>query len=208
MNDSTTTNARLQNLSASDLRKLQLIDIACDLIACEGLDAVKHSTLAKLAGCTRALVYHYFPKRSDIFISIAESFYADFDHALAVEHQLNAVVDFNNTALGRPFIELIFGIIEQRGIGAAVLVNTPVLDRELQQFESEIQERFQQRWWQAFATLGIVGPRAKFLLANSLSAMINVFQLYSQNEISRETAVDYLHSSVVALVAAAVNAAK
>ena len=85
----------LSNLQkdAADLRREQLVDIASRLIEVEGIDAVKHTRIAKLAGCTRSLVYHYFPKRSDIFAGINARFYQKLDAIIPVDAQKQAAAE-------------------------------------------------------------------------------------------------------------------
>ena len=79
------------NKDAADLRRGQLTDIASHLIESEGIDAVKHSRIARLGGCTRSLVDHYFPRRSDIFAAINARFYEPLDALIPVAEQQSAL---------------------------------------------------------------------------------------------------------------------
>lgn len=193
---------RLQQKSGADLRKLQLVDIASELIVNEGVDALKHSTLAELAGCTRGLVYRYFPKKSDIYVAISEAFYDELDRGISIDEQQNAV---GQGSLGsedsQRFFSLLFEVLEQRGLAALVLNNTPSLNVELETYSSIIKNRYEQRWIDAFRARGLEGVHAELAMANCTSVMTNCFAFYSLGKIDRETALKYVERTVYELVA-------
>jgi len=197
---------RLHKKSSANLRKMQLVDIASELIDQQGLDAVKHSALAELAGCTRALVYRYFPKKSDIFIAITEAYYEEFDQLLGVEEQQLAIsmsqvdIDANHQ-----LFSLLFDVMEKRGVAASVLLNTPALSPELKVYDSEIKRRYQQRWLTAFEPMNIVGIEAELLIANCSSIATNIYCFYLNKDITRSEAILQVQKSVGALLSGAVT---
>lgn len=196
--------ARLHQKTGANLRKLQLVDIASDLISREGLDAVKHATLAELAGCTRALVYRYFPRKSDIYIAITESYYEEFDRLLSVEEQQYAIASGeDDPSASRRVFTLLFEVMDKHGIAASILANTPALSKELQAYDSEIKRRYQQRWLSAFEQLGLVGVQAELLITHCTSIMINTYYCFLNGDISRDNAIDEVQHTVAALISSA-----
>lgn len=57
----------------ADHRRRQLARLASHLIAQEGVEAVHPARLAELAGCTRSLVYHYYPTMDELLAEVAAS---------------------------------------------------------------------------------------------------------------------------------------
>ena len=55
-------------------RRAQLVGVTAHLIVTKGVDAVSHAAVAEAAGCTRTLVYHYFPTRADLLQAIPATY--------------------------------------------------------------------------------------------------------------------------------------
>lgn len=55
----------------ADHRRRQFVQLAAHLVANEGVEAVHPARLAELAGCTRSLVYHYFPTMDGVLAEVA-----------------------------------------------------------------------------------------------------------------------------------------
>lgn len=194
-------NARLQQKSGADLRKLQLVDIASDLICSEGVDALRHSTLAELAGCTRALVYRYFPKKTDIYVAISESFYAELDELISVEEQQRAVgKSSQGSADSRRFFSILFEVLDRRGLAALLLNNSPALNNELEAYTSIIKQKFEQRWVDAFEPRKIKGIQAELIMSNCTSVVTNYYRFYAQGKIARDAALDQIERIVYTLI--------
>ena len=87
------SNLKQRSADQADTRRSQLIDIAAKLIDQHGVEAAKFSTIAELAGCTRSLVYHYFPKTTDLHTAIAENFYGKLSAMINEADQKQAVID-------------------------------------------------------------------------------------------------------------------
>ena len=192
---------RLQQKSGADLRKLQLVDIASDLIVSEGVDALKHSKLAELAGCTRGLVYRYVPKKSDIYVAISEHFYNELDRRISVDEQQNIIGQGSfGSAASERFFGLLFEVMEQRGLAALVLNNTPSLNVELETYSSRIKSQYEKRWIDAFRARGLEGVHAELAMANCNSVMTNCFAFYSQGKVDRNTALKQVERAVYKLV--------
>ena len=72
-------------------RRQQLVRIASLVIETEGVDAMRMPRVAQVAGCARSLIYHYFPKREDLFVSVIENFYERLGERLAPEAQADGM---------------------------------------------------------------------------------------------------------------------
>jgi len=72
----TTTNERPtgDGPSPAERRRRQFVEIAARLIAQEGISAVGPARVASEAGCTRPLVYRYFPSVDDLLAAVADEF--------------------------------------------------------------------------------------------------------------------------------------
>ena len=107
----------------ADQRRSQLIDIAATLIDEHGIEAARYVKIAELAGCTRSLVYHYFPRQSDLHSAIAESFYQKLSERMSENQQKLAVVE-SYEGTGNTTLELlsaIFDLFEENGIAPLIL---------------------------------------------------------------------------------------
>lgn len=57
----------------ADARREQLLDIALDLFAKQGFDATSTQQIAKAAGVTQGLVFHYFDSKEGLLSSVLSS---------------------------------------------------------------------------------------------------------------------------------------
>lgn len=55
-------------------RRAQLVAVTAHLIVTAGVDSVSHSNVAEAAGCTRTLVYHYFPTRESLLQAVPAAY--------------------------------------------------------------------------------------------------------------------------------------
>ena len=63
--------APIPKAEQAEHRRRQFVELAAHLVAHEGPDAVHPARLAQLAGCTRSLVYRYFPTMDDLLREVA-----------------------------------------------------------------------------------------------------------------------------------------
>src|SRR5436190_4331896 len=76
-------------------RKLEILDATCRVIAREGADGLRMSTVAREAGVSSALLHYYFDTRADLLMQAFE--HADVKADEAAEQAIAEIP----TALGR-----------------------------------------------------------------------------------------------------------
>ena len=70
LDPSATEGRRFPLESAAESRRRQLLAVAAHIVETEGYEALRMPRVAELAGCARALVYRYFPRRQDFLIAL------------------------------------------------------------------------------------------------------------------------------------------
>jgi AcrR family transcriptional regulator len=66
-------------------RRAQLVEVTAHLIVTQGVDSVSHSNVAEAAGCTRTLVYHYFPTREDLLQAVPAAYAKIYSQRISTE---------------------------------------------------------------------------------------------------------------------------
>ena len=180
---------------AAELRRDQLTEIASQLIEEEGIDAVKHTRIAKLAGCTRSLVYHYFPKRSDIFAGINARFYEALDALMPVADQQAALLENVDGAKDRSIVlfNVLFDLLEQGHWGSMILRTTPELSADFASFVDSIHDEFEMRWIRVIAErFGMSDVEGELFFQHSMNIMRTLFLFYRRGQLTREEAIEKL----------------
>lgn len=184
--------ANLQK-DAADLRRDQLVDIASRLIEAEGLDAVKHTRIAKLAGCTRSLVYHYFPKRSDVFAGVNARFYQRLDAMIPVDAQLDALRENldGKKANSLALFATLFDLIEDGGWSSLILQSTPELNQGFRSDQNSIHDAYAKRWIDLIAErFDMSGVDSELFYQHSISITKTIYLFYRKGMLSKLEAVE------------------
>ena len=61
----------------------QLLLVAAHVFATDGMEKASMSGIAKLAGVSKSLLYHYYPSKSELIFSIIQAHLVDLEAALA-----------------------------------------------------------------------------------------------------------------------------
>lgn len=193
--------APLQNLQkdAADLRREQLVDIASKLVEAEGIDAVKHTRIAALAGCTRSLVYHYFPKRSDIFSAINVAFYLQLDALMPVEDQKSAIRE--NLQGDKPnslaLFGLLFDLLEQGGWSSLILRSTPELNADFASYVDSIHNDYEMRWIDVIAErFEMSQVDSELFYQHAIHIAKSIFLFYRKGLLNKQEAIEKLDLTV------------
>ncbi len=184
---------------AADLRQDQLVEIAAELIESEGIDAVKHSRIASLAGCTRSLVYHYFPKRADIFAAISARFYAALDELMSKDEQRVALRK-NLEGVKDPSLllfNIMFDLLDKGHWAALILRTTPELSTDFGTYVDSVHDEYDLRWTSVFADrFNLSAVDSAILLENTINVTRTLFLFYRKGLLSRDDAVQKLDDTV------------
>ncbi len=188
--DAPVTNLRRDS---AELRRDQLLDIAARLIESEGIDVIQHSRIAKIAGCTRSLVHHYFPKRSDIFVAISDRFYEKLDAIIPVQAQQQALRENihgakeNSLALFTTLLEL----IEQDGWASLIIRATPELNNGFSSFAESIHDEHEKRWIEVLADeFNFTGVDGEIFYQMSINTANTVFLFYRKGMLNKQEAAE------------------
>ena len=153
---------------------------------------MKHTRIAKLAGCTRSLVYHYFPKRSDIFAGINARFYRKLDAIIPVDAQKRAVIENldGSKASSLALFSTVFDLLEDGGWGSLILSTTPELSSEFASDSASIHDAYEKRW------IDIIADRFAFdevdselFYQHSINITKTIFTFYRKGLLSKDEAV-------------------
>ena len=184
---------------AADLRRDQLVDIASRLIETDGIDAVKHTAIAKLAGCTRSLIYHYFPKRSDIFFAINAAFYTRLDALMPAEQQQAAVLE--NLEGDKPnslrLFGLLFDLLEQGGWASLIISSTPELHSGFADNEESLHDDNEARWINIIASRFQMNPiDSELFYQHTINIAKTIFLFYRKGRLNKKQAIETLDSTL------------
>lgn len=185
------SNSMPRSGSASDLRRYQLIEVAASLIVRDGVEALKHASIAEHAGCTRPLVYRYFPKKHDIYIAISEDFYEALNDRIAIGDQIKTVPGATTGDLEevKGFITTIWDLIEQKSLAAIALRCAPSINQAFTAYTKEVREKHDSRWVTAYMSQGVSQAAAELLNDNIIACLNNTMRSYIDGQFDRETAL-------------------
>ena len=193
----------LKNLQkgSAELRREQLVDIASKLIEAEGIEAVKHTRIAKIAGCTRSLVHHYFPKRSDIFSAVNANFYKRLDDLISVDQQIEVIR--KNLVDDKPsrVHEIFFDLLDDGGWSSLILRTTPELSDDFASYVNTIHSTYEKRW------INVVAERYKMsevdselFYQHSLNITKSLFLFYRKGLLTKQQAIEKIDSTLKLLL--------
>ena len=186
--------------SAAEARRDQLLDIARKVIETEGVEALRPTRVAELAGCTRPLIYQYFPRREDIFIAITEELYAALaggpDSPATVVQR--AAQGDTEPALG--VVRRLWDYIDRRGPAALILRSTPEISSEFAIYLRSMRDSHDQAWLEACLALGMDAERAQLVVEMFVSIMKVLAMQHLEGRIDRSTAMERHVRAAAAMV--------
>lgn len=186
----------------ADLRRSQLVDIAARLIDEGGISAARYARIAELAGCTRSLVYHYFPKIEDLHAMIAERFYEKLSRRINATEQTLAVIEkvAGSASSQNNLFAAVFDLFEENGIAPLILRYNAELNPDYGPdgdekwyyeglFQSILEENFE-----------ISRLDAALLIEHAFNIIKTCFLYYRQGRMSREQALQEIDTTIGLLI--------
>ncbi|WP_372749618.1 TetR/AcrR family transcriptional regulator [Litorivivens sp.] len=194
--------AELAQRASREERREQLIKVAAYIVEFEGIDALKHARIAELAGCGRPLVYSYFPKKSDLYFAISESFYQRLEQQFTCEEQYQAIKGFlaGDSSRSASLEALIWDVIDEYGCAGLILRAVPEINEDFSDYHRELVARYEFRWHRYFLELGVDALSARLLLDNCTAVTKNFALAYSRGELDRGTSLRRTLAALGALI--------
>jgi AcrR family transcriptional regulator len=78
-----------------DERREHLLHVGVELLGRHGTDDISIEEIARAAGVSKGLLYHYFPTKGDFLIAVLDRSVAEMDQELARDPALSAVDQFD-----------------------------------------------------------------------------------------------------------------
>ena len=193
--------APLENQRAR--RRAHLVAIAAHVVATYGVDAVNHTLIAELAGCTRPLVYNYFPRREDLLHAVLEAF-DDGRERLDLRHHLKRVTEAGKGAgaadllTGRARLEQLWQpedwtpeALELR-LAVLTLIRDVHLGAALGEHQAELERWIDERLHEPMRQFGLGPIQAKVVVDSILALQHHVTEAGLHGDITREEALDLM----------------
>ena len=186
-------------LSPED-RRQQLLDAAGHILSTRGLDAVRIPDVAQAAGVTRPVVYKFFPNRRALVMDLLEDFVAALEDRFL---RCLVVSPMGMEPLARALAGACCDVIEEKGKGAWILLDTSDGDPEMASVVRAFHERLVAPWIQRITQItGADMTNVIAAVAMMAGASRAAIGLWIEGVLAREQAVEALIAGVNALIGA------
>ncbi|MBW2269539.1 MAG: TetR/AcrR family transcriptional regulator [Deltaproteobacteria bacterium] len=185
-------------------RKRQLVRAAAHIVEFEGLDALRMPRVAELAGCTRTLIYRYFPGRDDLLIAVAAEYYSALDERLDQEAQKNAAQGIpppqDALEITLTTLDIVFEVVTELGLAGLMLRSSAHLSEGMREYLARRSEHFSARWVEPMRRSGLSGLRMALFAEASIALLIELVHRWQHEEILREEAMALCRSACIGLL--------
>jgi len=180
-------------------RQRQLLRVASDIIATEGIDKVRMPHVAAAAGITRPVVYKFFPNRRELIKGVLEDFREDFaDRTPSILETYDAA---DIAGIARGFIDAICDTIEAKGSGGWQLLRSVGPDREISAISREFRRQLVEPWLLPLRELtGVDDAEAHALAEMMVSGAGEILQGWIDGEFSRQQVATLLGRIILAVL--------
>jgi AcrR family transcriptional regulator len=185
-------------LSPED-RHEQLLRVASEIIATDGVDNVRIPYVASAAGVTRPVVYKFFPNRHELIKGVLEDFRNDF--ARGTPDIFDTDADTDIATIARAFIDAACDTIEARGSGGWQLLRSSVHDQEISEICKEFRMQLVQPWLIPLRELtGVDDAEALALADMFLTGAGEILQRWIDGDFSRQQVATLLGRIILAVL--------
>lgn len=193
------SDATRTRLSPED-RHQQLLRVASDIIATDGVDNVRIPYVAAAAGVTRPVVYKFFPNRHELIKGVLEDFREDF--ARRTPDILDTDDDEADIAsIARAFIDAACDTIEARGSGGWQILRSAGHDQEISAISKEFRGQLVRPWLVPLRELtGVDDAEALALADMFLTGAGEILQRWIDGEFSRQQVATLLGRIILAVL--------
>ncbi|MBW2508990.1 MAG: TetR/AcrR family transcriptional regulator [Deltaproteobacteria bacterium] len=192
------SDATRTRLSPED-RQQQLLRVASDIIATDGVDSVRVPYVAAAAGVTRPVVYKFFPNRHELIKGVLEDFRDDF--ARRTPDILNTEDEADIGSIARAFIDAACDTIEARGPGGWQILRSAGHDPEISEISRDFRGQLVQPWLIPLRELtGVDDAEALALADMFLTGAGEILQRWIDGEFSRQQVATLLGRIILAVL--------
>ena len=197
-------------------RKRQLVRAAAHIVEFEGLDALRMPRVAELAGCTRTLVYRYFPSTDDLLIAVASEYYAALEERLDREAQRRTAMagrdgpprEQDAFEANLTMLDVVFDVVTELGLAGLMLRGSPNLSDGMRTYLSQRSQRFSAHWIGPIKRSGLSPLHASLVTEAGIALLVELVHRWQRDEITREEAVALSRTCFTALLRALQGAAQ
>lgn len=188
--------------TGAELRQAQLLEVAKEIILSEGVEALRHATVADRAGVTRAVIYRYFPKQSDFFLAISNEFIEALKQRLSIDKQIEAVRSSvgGNQAAANHYFDVVFSVLEEKGAASLMLLMEPDLNPRLKSLWGEFRENEYAEWLHRSAGINLAPIDREVLIQVGKMTTLTLYKHYRAGDLSRNQAVSKTSHIVCELI--------
>jgi AcrR family transcriptional regulator len=184
-----------------DVRRREILDVAVDLFRSRGYDAARLEDIAEQLGITKAAIYYYFPKKSDLLLAICNR---ALDESLARQERILGSDEPADVRLRRAIADHISGMATNVAVWDVFFRELKVIDDPLEPVMRarlrEYGDRFEQLLADGVAA-GALRPLDVRIAAKAILGMLNWSHRWihteDPDEVSR-TIVDLLDHGLIA----------
>ncbi len=192
------SDATRTRLSPED-RQQQLLRVASDIIAADGVDSVRIPYVAAAAGVTRPVVYKFFTNRHELIKGVLEDFREDF--ARRTPDIFNTAEATDIAAIARGFIDAACDTIEARGPGGWQILRSAGHDPEISAISKDFRGQIVQPWLIPLRELtGVDDAEALALADMFLTGAGEILQRWIDGEFSRQQVATLLGRIILAVL--------
>ena len=111
----------------SDERREHLLHVGVELLGRHGTADISIEEIARAAGVSKGLLYHYFPTKNDFLLAVLARSQAELDHQLVRDPGLSALEQFDRNLDG------FLGFVDDHAAGYLAVVNARGREPRVQQ---------------------------------------------------------------------------
>jgi AcrR family transcriptional regulator len=120
---------------SSDERRAHLLHVGVELLGRYGTVDISIDEIARAAGVSKGLLYHYFPTKNDFFVAVLARSQAEMDQEVARDPSLSPLERFDRNLDG--FLQFVDALAE----GYLAVVNARGREPRVQQLVEERRQR-------------------------------------------------------------------
>jgi AcrR family transcriptional regulator len=120
---------------SSDERREHLLHVGVELVGRHGTADISIEEIARAAGVSKGLLYHYFPTKTDFFVAVLARSQAEMDETAVRDPELTALEQFDRNLDG------FLGFVDAHAEGYLAVVNARGREPRVQELVEERRQR-------------------------------------------------------------------